>query len=80
MSLPTVSQLRQALKIAEKLESMESELASLLGETSAAPKAAKGPGRPPKRAKRQMSEEGKKRIAEAQRKRWDAQRKTQGKK
>lgn len=81
MSIPSVSQLRHALKIAEKLESMEEELASILGESSdQAPKAKKGPGRPAKKAKRQMSEEGRKRIAEAQKKRWAAKKKADSKK
>jgi hypothetical protein len=75
MSLPSVSQLKQALKIAEKLEAMEAELASILGESSTSPKAKKGPGRPPKKAKRTMSQEGRKRIAEAQKARWAAQKK-----
>ncbi|MBS0175506.1 MAG: hypothetical protein JSR64_15805 [Nitrospira sp.] len=69
MSFPSVSQLKQALKIAEKLESMEAELASILGESSAGPKAKKGPGRP-KKAKREMSPEAREKIAAAQRKRW----------
>lgn len=72
MFLPSVSQLKQALKIAEKLESVEAELASILGESSDAPKAKKGPGRPPK-AKRQMSAEAREKIAAAQRKRWSKQ-------
>lgn len=69
MFLPSVSQLKQALKIAEKLEAMETELASILGESSSSPKAKKGPGRPPK-AKRKMSPEAREKIAAAQRKRW----------
>lgn len=80
MPLPSASQLRQALKLAEKLELMEAELASILGESSDAPKTRRGPGRPPKKAKRQMSEEGRQRIAEAQKKRWAARKKAAGKK
>jgi len=73
MPLPSVSQLKQALKIAEKLEAMETELASILGESSDAPKAKKGPGRPPKKAKREMSPEAREKIAAAQRRRWKKQ-------
>ena len=80
MPLPSVSQLKQALKLAIKLESMEAELASILSKSSEAPKAKKGPGRPAKKAKRQMSEEGRKRIAEAQKKRWEKAKKAEGKK
>lgn len=78
MPLPTVSQLKQALKLAIKLEAMEAELASILGEPSDTPKAKKSPGRP-RKAKRQMSEEGRKRIAEAQKRRWQAQKKAASK-
>lgn len=74
MPLPSVSQLKQALKIAEKIEAMEAELASILGEsTNETPKAKKGPGRPPKKAKREMSPEAREKIAAAQRKRWAKQ-------
>ncbi|WP_395741714.1 hypothetical protein [Prosthecobacter sp.] len=76
MPLPSVSQLKQALKLAIKLEEAQSELASILGESSDTAK--RGPGRPKKQ--RTMSEEGKKRIAEAQKRRWAAQKKAEGKK
>ncbi|MBB5030858.1 hypothetical protein [Prosthecobacter vanneervenii] len=72
-TLPSASQLKQALKLALKLEAAQSELASILGGSSDT--ASKGPGRP--RKKRSMSEEGKKRIAEAQKKRWAAQKKSE---
>lgn len=70
MFLPSVSQLKQALKLAIKLEEAQSELATILGESSSSPKAKKGPGRPPKKAKREMSPEAREKIAAAQRKRW----------
>ena len=67
MPIPSVSQLKQALKLAIKLEEAQSELASILGESSDTAK--RGPGRPAK-AKRQMSPEAREKIAAAQRKRW----------
>ena len=78
MPLPSVSQLKQALKLAIKLEEAQSELASILGESADTGTTKKGPGRPKKQ--RTMSEEGKKRIAEAQKKRWAAQKKAESKK
>lgn len=83
--MPTTAQLKKAVIISEKLDALEAELAAILGGSSAPAKAAKepkakiGPGRP-KKAKRQMSEEGRKRIAEAQKKRWAAQKKAEAKK
>ena len=81
MSLPSVSQLTKALALAQKIEEAEAELASLMAGSSDAGKAKKR-GRPPGRPaakKRGMSEEGRKRIAEAQKKRWAAHKKTEGK-
>jgi hypothetical protein len=77
MPLPSVSQLRQALKIAEKLEAMEAELAGLMGRTTNVAKRGRPPGIPQKNG---MSEEGRQRIAEAQKKRWAAKKKADGKK
>lgn len=80
MSLPSVAQLTQALALAQKIEEAESELASILAGSADAPKAKKR-GRPPGRPaakKRSMSEEGRKRIAEAQMKRWAAKKKAEG--
>jgi hypothetical protein len=77
MPLPSVSQLRQALKIAEKLEAMEAELAGLMGGSTKAAKRGRPLGKPQKNG---MSEEGRKRIAEAQKKRWAAKKKADGKK
>ncbi len=82
MSLPSVAQLTKALALAQKIEEAESELASILSGSADAPKAKKR-GRPPGRPaakKRTMSEEGRKRIADAQRRRWEAQKKADGKK
>jgi hypothetical protein len=80
--MPTTAQLKKAVIISEKLDALEAELAAILGGSSKPAKAAKepkapkarGPGRP-KKTKRVMSEEGRKRIAEAQKKRWAAQKK-----
>lgn len=72
MSLPSVAQLTKALALAKKIEEAESELASIMSGSADAPKAKKR-GRPPGRPaakKRGMSEEGRKRIAEAQKARW----------
>lgn len=82
MSLPSVAQLTQALKLAQKIEEAESELASIMAGSSDAPQAKKR-GRPPGRPaakKRGMSEEGRKRIAEAQKRRWAEKKKADGKK
>jgi hypothetical protein len=81
-AMPTTAQLKKAVIISEKLDALEAELAAILGGSSKPAKAAKepkapkarGPGRP-KKTKRVMSEEGRKRIAEAQKKRWAAQKK-----
>ena len=65
------SQLRRAATLQEKIEAMQAELAELLGGSAPAP--AKGkPGRPAKK-KRIMSDAARKKIADAQRKRWAKQ-------
>ncbi|WP_009962616.1 hypothetical protein [Verrucomicrobium spinosum] len=85
-SKPSVEALKQALAIAEKIQRLETDLAAILGESSDAPVVAKRRGRPAKvvleveekapkakkaaRKKRVMSEEGRQRIIEAQKKRW----------
>lgn len=91
MPLPSVAQLTRALKLATDIETLEAELASLMGAAGPTntqgnnpkePKAAKR-GRPPgvpNKKKSGMSEEGRQRIAEAQKKRWAAKKKTDGKK
>lgn len=67
-NLPSVPQLRQALKLAEKIEELQKELNSLIGESSGAgltgEKPKKKRGRPP------MSPEAREKIALAQRQRW----------
>jgi len=79
--MPTTSQLRKAVIISEKLDELQAELTAILGGSSAPAKAAKEPKTPKaKKAKRTMSEEGRKRIAEAQKKRWAAKKKADGKK
>ena|ERR1044071_6932839 len=56
----TAEQLRRAAQLKEQIETMESELASLLGSTT----------QHPKRGGRGMSAAGRARIAAAQRARW----------
>lgn len=75
MSLPTVSQLKQALKIAEQLETLEAELAAILGGSSIKRKYTKSDpsAAPLKKTKRTMSPEAREKIAAAQRKRWAKQ-------
>jgi hypothetical protein len=76
MIIPTVANLKKALKLAEHLESLEVELAALLGGSSAPAKAAKEPKAPnAKKTKRTMSPEAREKIAAAQRKRWAKQKK-----
>ena len=89
---PTLTHLKQAVEIAEKIQRLETELESLLSGISGAtvPAAGKRRGRPPGavkssppeapaatkvRKKRVMSEEGRQRIIEAQKKRWAAKKK-----
>jgi uncharacterized protein (UPF0335 family) len=90
-SKPSVETLKQALAIAEKIQRLEIDLAAILGESSDVPVVAKRRGRPakvvveaeekaPKAKKsakkaRVMSEEGRQRIIEAQKKRWAAKKK-----
>lgn len=90
-SRPSVEILQQAIAIAEKIQRLETDLAAILGGSSIAPVVAKRRGRPAKvvieleekapkakksaRKARVMSEEGRQRIIEAQKKRWAAKRK-----
>jgi hypothetical protein len=74
-SFPSVSQLKRALKVAEKFEALEAELASILAgsaKVGTKPSAAKPDGR---KKKRTMSPEAREKIAAAQRKRWAKQKK-----
>ena len=72
MHIPNLTQLKQALAIAEKIESLKTELASLVGDSStntATPASAPaGPAR--KSGKRTMSAAARARIGAAQRARW----------
>lgn len=67
MSLSS-AQLRRAAALQEKIEIMQKELAQLLGDTSASFSAGK-----PVKKKRIMSAAARKKIADAQRKRWAKQ-------
>jgi len=69
--MPTLTQLKQAIIIAEQIEKLQAELASLLGGDRvvvSVPKAASPPVA--KSRKRTMSPEARERIAAAQRARW----------
>jgi hypothetical protein len=69
--MPTLSQLKQAVSIAEQIEKLQATLASLVGGSApvaSAPKAASSPVA--KAGKRTMSPEARARIAAAQRARW----------
>lgn len=74
-SFPSVSQLKRALKVAEQLEALETELASIMAGSekgSSKTASAKVDGR---KKKRTMSPEAREKIAAAQRKRWAKQKK-----
>ena len=68
MSLSS-SQLRRAATLQEKIEDLQQELAQLLGGSSTAP----AKGEKPAKKKRIMSAAARKKIADAQRKRWAKQ-------
>lgn len=72
MHIPNLTQLKQALAIAEKIESLKTELASLVGDSSSTTTArASAPAAPVnKSGKRTMSASARARIAAAQRARW----------
>jgi hypothetical protein len=71
------SQLRRAAAIKEKIESLQKELASVLGNSAAEPTSAPSaqPSGNKTRKKRQLSPEGRARIIEAQKRRWAAKKK-----
>ena len=74
--MPTTTQLKQAVKLSEKLDALNAELASILGGSSKPAKTAKEPkALKEKKTKRTMSPEAKEKIAAGQRKRWAKQRK-----
>ncbi|MGB8170165.1 MAG: hypothetical protein WCF18_21860 [Chthoniobacteraceae bacterium] len=74
---PSVANLKRAIEIAEQIEKLQSQLASLVGGTApvvSAPRAAATSPAPAKRGgksgKRSLSPEARERIAAAQRARW----------
>jgi len=80
MPLPSVNQLKRAVELAEKIQTLQDELDGLLGQSSSAAVTRPTRGRPPGSAakkkpgsrggRRNMSDEARERIAEAQRRRW----------
>lgn len=73
---PSVASLKRAIEIAEQIEKLQAQLASLVGgaaPAASAPRVAvtgSAPVKPAKRGKRQLSPEARERIAAAQRARW----------
>ncbi len=76
ISTPSIDRLKRAVEVAEQIEKLQSELASILGSqpaVAAAPavKVAKvAASKPAGKGKRTMSPEARERIAAAQRARW----------
>jgi hypothetical protein len=76
ISTPSIDRLKRAVEVAEQIEKLQSELASILGSqpaVSSAPvaRAAKvAASKPAVKGKRTMSPEARERIAAAQRARW----------
>jgi len=79
MTTLSLTQLRQAISLREKIDQLESELATLLGSTPVARRTRKtlrfsagdeSNGKVGKKAKRTMSAAGRAKIAAAARKRW----------
>jgi hypothetical protein len=76
MSTPSLTQLKEAIAIAEQIEKLQAQLASLIGGsvTTVAPVVAAAPAAPAVKArkggKRFLSPEARERIAAAQRARW----------
>jgi hypothetical protein len=67
------SQLRRAAALQEKIEGFQQELAQLLGGSSKSSAASTTAGEKPVKKKRVMSASARKKIADAQRKRWAKQ-------
>lgn len=67
-TMPTTSELKQAVSISEKLDALQAELASIMSGSAKSVKAPKAPKA--KKGKSTMSPEGREKIAAAQRKRW----------
>ena len=65
----TAKQLHSAATIKEKIAKLEKKLSAMLGGTTAPAKAPSTP-KVPRKKKRKMSAAGRKKIAEAARKRW----------
>ncbi len=77
-TIPSVSQLKRAIIIAEQIQSLEAELASILGGAAAVSKLTKktaAAGEKPKR-KYSFSPEARAKIAAAQKARWARQKKS----
>jgi hypothetical protein len=70
MNTLTTTELRRALEIRERIESLSAELSSLLGGRGAPARSTEKPGRRRRRRKPKISAEGRARIAAAQRARW----------
>jgi hypothetical protein len=69
--MPTLTQLKQAVAIAEQIEKLQTELAGLVGGSVSVASALKSVSSPVvKTGKRTMSPEARERIAAAQRARW----------
>jgi hypothetical protein len=84
-SNPSINQLRRAVQIAEQIQKLEAELASILkgaglkssaASVSLAASTVKAKGKKGARKKRVMSPEAREKIAAAQRARWARQKKT----
>jgi hypothetical protein len=67
------SQLRRAASLQEKIEAMQQELAHMLSDSSGSSTKSSVSGDKPERKKRIMSAAARKKIADAQRKRWAKQ-------
>lgn len=71
--IPSIESLRRASEIIREIEALQGELAGLFGSGAGLPVAGKRRGRPPgagSKKKRNMSPEGRARIAAAARARW----------
>lgn len=69
----TSSQLRRAATLQEKIEGLQQELAQLLAGSSKASASSSAPSEKPAKKKRIMSAAARKKIADAQRRRWAKQ-------
>lgn len=72
IATPYLEKLQRAVAIAEQIQTLEADLASILGDkvSPPAPASAKAPAKKAPRGKRTLSPEARERIAEAQRARW----------